>query len=185
MPHSQLKIVDLNNIPIENIKKLVPNFFDKEKCLLHYEILQLCLKLGLKNFKKIHRVLEFNQSKWLKPYIESNTKKRIEAEKNGDKDGKALYKLMNNAIRRKTMENVRNRIDVKLVNNEKDYLKCTSKPSYMSHKIFDNNLVAIRKSKVTLKLNKLAYIRMYFLKLSEVLCTNSIVIVLEINMTTN
>ena len=83
------------------------------------------------------------------------------------------------------MENVRNRIDVKLVNNEKDYLKCTSKPSYMSHKIFDNNLVAIRKSKVTLKLNKLAYIRMYFLKLSEVLCTNSIVIVLEINMTTN
>ena len=75
MPHSQLKIVDLNNIPIENIKKLVPNFFDKEKCLLHYEILQLCLKLGLKNFKKIHRVLEFNQSKWLKPYIESNTKK--------------------------------------------------------------------------------------------------------------
>ena len=61
---------------------------------------------------------------------------------------------MNNAIRRKTMENVRNRIDVKLVNNEKDYLKCTSKPSYMSHKIFDNNLVAIRKSKVTLKLKQ-------------------------------
>ena len=52
------------------------------------------------------------------------------------------------------MENLRNRIDVRLVNNEKDYLKCTSKPIYMSHKIVDNNLFVILKSKVTLKLNK-------------------------------
>ena len=52
------------------------------------------------------------------------------------------------------MENLRNRIDVKLRNNEMDYLKCTSKPSYMSHKIFDNNLTVIRQSKVSLKLNK-------------------------------
>ena len=55
------------------------------------------------------------------------------------------------------MENLRNKIDAKLVNNEKDYLKNTSKPSYMSHKIFDNNLVAIRKSKLALKLNIPAY----------------------------
>ena len=61
----------------------------------------------------MHRVLEFNQSQWLKPYIEFNTQQRIEVEKNNDKDGKALYKLMNNEIYRKTMENVRNRIDVK------------------------------------------------------------------------
>ena len=54
---------------------------------------------------------------------------------------------MNNAIYGKTMENLRNRINVKLVNNKKVYLKCTSKPSYMPHKIFGNNLVAIRKSK--------------------------------------
>ena len=69
----------------------------------------------------------------------------------------------------KTMENLRNTISVKLVNNEKDYLKCTSKPSYMSHKIFDNNLVTIRKSKLALKLNKPAYIGMCILKLSKVL----------------
>ena len=62
---------------------------------------------------------------------------------------------MNNAIYGKTMENLRNRIDVKLVNNEKDYLKCISKPSYMPRKIFDNNLVAIRKNKLALKLTKL------------------------------
>ena len=66
------------------------------------------------------------------------------------------------------MENVRNRIDVKLVSNKKDYLKWTSKPSYMSHKIFDNDLVAIRKNKVTLTLNKLAYTGMCTLELSKV-----------------
>ena len=61
---------------------------------------------------------------------------------------------MNNAVYGKTMENLRNRINVKLVSNKKDYLKWTSKPSYMSHKIFNNDLVVIRKSKVTLTLNK-------------------------------
>ena len=58
------------------------------------------------------------------------------------------------------MENLRNRINVKLVNNEKNYLKCTSKPSFISHEMFDNNLVAIQNSKVSLKLNKPAYIGM-------------------------
>ena len=61
---------------------------------------------------------------------------------------------MSNAVYGNTMENLRNRIDVKLVSNKKDYLKWTSKPSYMSHKIFVNDLVAIHKSKVTLTLNK-------------------------------
>ena len=60
---------------------------------------------------------------------------------------------MNNAIHGKVMENLRNRIDVKLVNNKEDYLKCTSKSSYMSHKIFDEILVAIRKRKLALKLS--------------------------------
>ena len=64
---------------------------------------------------------------------------------------------MNNAIYGKTMDNLKNRIDIKLPKNEKDYLKCTSKPSYMSHKIFDNNLVVIHKSKLAWKL-KPAYI---------------------------
>ena len=64
-----------------------------------------------------------NQSQWLKPYVEFNTQKRIEAEKNGDKDGTELYKLINNAVYGKTVGNLRNRIDVELVNNKKDYLK--------------------------------------------------------------
>ena len=65
---------------------------------------------------------------------------------------------MNNAVYGKTMENLRNRIDVKLESIKKDYLKQISKPSYMSHRIFDYDLVAIRKNKVTLTLNKPAYI---------------------------
>ena len=95
--------------------------------------------------------------------------KKIEAEKNGDKYGKALYKLMNNAIYGKTMENLINRIDVKLVDNKKSYLKQACKPSYISHKVFHNDLVAIRKSKVTLTLNKTAYIGMCILELTKVL----------------
>ena len=72
-------------------------FFDKKQHVIHYENLQLYLRLGLK-LKKIHHVLEFNQSQQLKPYIELNTQKRTEAEKSNCKYSKALPKLMNNAI---------------------------------------------------------------------------------------
>ena len=90
-------------------KKLVPNFFDKKKYVA--TLLETRIKT-----KKICHILEFNQSQSLKPYIEFNTQKRIEAEKNEEKDEKALYKLMINAIYRKTMENLRNTINVKLIN---------------------------------------------------------------------
>ena len=80
-----------------------------------------------------------------------------------------MYKLMNSAIYGKTMKKLRNRIDVRLVDNEKDYLRWTSKSSYMWHKIFDDNLVALCKSIVALKLNKPAYIGMYILELSKIL----------------
>ena len=80
----QLKIIDLYNIPTGNVKKLVLNFFDKKKYVLHYEKLQLYLRLRLKLKKKIHSVLEFNQSQWLKPYMKFNTQMRKETEKNKD-----------------------------------------------------------------------------------------------------
>ena len=91
---------------------------------------------------------------------------------------------MSNAIYGKTMENLRNRIDVNLENNEKDYLKCTSTPSYMSPNIFDNNVVAIRKSKIALKFYNPAYNEMSTLDLSK-LCMNFVMIILKINMATN
>ena len=76
---------------------------------------------------------------------------------------------MSNAVYGKTMKNVRNRIDVKLLSNKRDYLKWRSKPSFMPHKIFDYDLVVIRKHRVTLTLNKLAYTGMRILELSKVL----------------
>ena len=81
--------------------------------------------------------------------FELNTQKKNRSIKYGDKDRKALYKLMNNVVDRKLMENLRNTIDLKLVSNKKDYLKWTSKPSYMPHKIFDIDLIEIRKNKIT------------------------------------
>ena len=87
--------------------------------MIHYENLKLYLRLGLILKKIKHALLEFNQSQWLKQYVKLNTQKRIEAEQNGDKDGKALYKLMNNTVYGKTMENLRNRTDVKLVSNKR------------------------------------------------------------------
>ena len=76
---------------------------------------------------------------------------------------------MNNAIYGKTMKKLKNRNNVKLVNNKKDYLKCISKPSYMSHNTFDNNLVAMHKRKLALKLKKPVYIGMCFLGISKAL----------------
>ena len=87
--------------------------------MLHYESLQVYLRLGLK-VKKIHPVLEFNQLQWINhpEFTEFNTQKVMQAKKM-ETNGKALYKIMSNAIYGKTMENLRNRIDVRLVNNEK------------------------------------------------------------------
>ena len=160
-----------HNIPIGNVRKLVPNYFDIEKYVLHFENLQFYLRLGRK-LKKTH---------CLKPYVEFN-KKRIKGKKIGGKDGEALCKLTNNAVYGKIMENMKNRIDAKLVSNKNDYFNWTSKPSYMSQEIFDNDLAAICKNKVTITLNKPAYVRMRILKLNRGLMYKLHLITLKINM---
>ena len=91
----------------------------------------------------------------MKPYIDFNTQKRKEATNDADKN---LFKLLNNAVYGKTMENLRKRIKIRNVKNEKDILKHISKPSYDSHKIFDKNLVGIHEKKICLTLNKPIYV---------------------------
>ena len=99
--------------------------------------------------------MNFKQSDWLKKYIDFNTDKRKNAGNSFEKD---FFKLMNNSVFGKTMEHLRKRISVKLVNNAKDYVRCISKPSFVSQKIFSKNFVAIHKIKPVLALNKPVYI---------------------------
>ena len=86
------------------------------------------LKHGLV-LERIHRAIEFNQSAWMKEYIDFNTKLRTEAKNDFEKD---FYKLMNNAVFGKTMENIRKHRDIKLVNNEEAYLRVVMKPNFRS-----------------------------------------------------
>ena len=159
------KIAKKYNISTGLVRKLFPTLRDKKEYVLHYRNLQLYLNLGLK-IKKIHRVLKFDQSPWLKQYIDFNIEKRKHAKNTFEKD---FFKLMNNSIFGKTMENLRKRVDVKLVTNEKKLNKLTSKLTFVSSKIFNENLMAVHKVKETLTLNRPAYVGMCILDLSKTL----------------
>ena len=159
------KIAEKYNISTGLVHKLIPTLSNKKNYVLHYRNLQLYISLGLK-LTKIHRVLEFNQSPWLKQYIDFNTEKRKNAKNAFEKD---FFKLMNNSVFGKTMENIRKRVDVRLVTDEKKLLKLASKPTYVSSKIFNENLVAVHKIKETLTLNRPAYVGMCILDLSKTL----------------
>ena len=113
---------------------------------------------------KIHRVLKFKQSDWMKKYIDFNTEKRMNAANDFEKD---FFKLMINSVYGKTIENLRKRINVRLVNNEKGFSKCTSRPTYITHKIFGEDYAAIHEIKPVLILNKPIYVGFTVLDLSK------------------
>ena len=159
------KIAEKSNISIGLVSKLIPTLRDKKEYVLHYRNLQLYLDLCLK-IKKVHRVLKFDQSPWLKQYIDFNTEKRKHAKNSFEKD---FFKLMNNSVFGKTMENLCKRVDVRLATNEKKLDKLTAKPTYVSSKIFNENLMAVHKVKETLTLNRPAYVGMCILDLSKTL----------------
>ena len=107
--------VDWYSIKIGGAKKLIPNLCDKFKHIDHYKNLQYYLSLGMK-LVKIHRILKFKQNNWLKSYVDFNTEKRKESP---DEFSKNLCKLLNNCIYGKSIENIRQRINVKLINDKK------------------------------------------------------------------
>ena len=157
------KITEKYNISIGLVSKLIPTLRNKKEYILHYRNLQQYLDLSLK-IKKIHRVLKFDQFPWLKQYIDFNTEKRKHAKNSFERD---FFNLMNNCVFGKTMENLRKRVDVRLVTNENKLDKLTSKPTYVSSKIFKENLMAVHKVKETLTLNRPAYVGMCILDLSK------------------
>lgn len=125
------------------------------------------LKLGLK-LTTVHRILEFDQSKWLKPYIDLNTRLRKQANSKFEKDfakvifSSSLYlrlysnllKLMNNSFFGKTIEDTRRYKDIKVVTNPKTFEKLVAKPTFKHLKIYDNNMAGIELRKQVVKLDK-------------------------------
>ena len=157
------KIADKYEIKIGDVEKLMPNLGNKTNYVVHYRNLQLYLSLGMK-LTKIHRVLKFNQSDWMKKYIDFNTQKRMNA---ANDFGKKFFKLMINSVYGKTMENLRKRMNVRLVTNEKYFVKYTSRPTYITHKTFRKDYAAIHEIKPVLILNKPIYIGCTVLDLSK------------------
>ena len=145
------------------VEKLIPNLRDKKKYVLHYKNLIQCLDLGMK-ITRIHRGIKFVESEWMKPYIDMDTNLRANAKNNFDKD---FFKLMNNSVFGKTMENIRNRVNVKLVNNKEKVLKLVAKPNYTGNNIIGENLISVHMKKTSLVMNKPVYLGACILDLSK------------------
>ena len=128
--HSDLLFLS-ERMEVNKCKKLVCNLFNKKKYVAHINTLKQALNHGLK-FKKIHRVIEFNQEVWLKPYIDMNTELRKSAKNDFEKD---LFKLMNNSVFGKTIENIRKHSDIKLERS-----KLVSEPNYHTINLISEDL---------------------------------------------
>ena len=136
--------------------------YDKQRYIIYYRNLQQCIRHDLRVTKI--RVLQFAQSPWLREYIELNTNFRIRAENNFEKN---LYKLMNNAVFSKTMENVRNYVDVKLVTkwDGTKRRQWSQNRIFHSRSVFAENLIAIKLRKLEVKFNKPIYVSVYSIHL--------------------
>ena len=147
------------------VEKLIFSIENKEKYVMHIRALQQALNHGLV-LRNVHRVIKFNQEAWLKPYIDMNTKLRKEAKNEFEKD---FFKLMNNSVFGKTMENVRKHRDIKLVTTDEKRNKLVSEPNYHTTKHFSENLLAIEMKKTKVKMNKPVYLGMSILDISKTL----------------
>ena len=150
---------------VNKVEKLICGIEDKEKYVIHIRVLKHPLNLGLV-LRKVHRVIQFNQEDCLKPYIDMNIKLRKEAKNDFEKD---FFKLMNNSIFGKTMENVRKHRDIELVTTDEKRNKLVSEPNYHTTKRFSENLLAIEMKKTKVKMNKPIYLGMSILGISKML----------------
>ena len=159
--HSDMPFLP-ERMKINKTQKLVCNLHDK-KNVVHISILKQALDHGLK-LKKVHRVIAFNREAWVKKYIDINTELRKKASNDVEKD---FFKLMNNAVFGKTMENVRKHWDIKLVKTDCKRNKLVSEPNYHTMKLIEENLSIIEMKKVTVKMNKPIYLGLSILEISK------------------
>ena len=150
---------------IDKCKKLVCNLRNKKKSIVHIRSLKQALNHRLK-LKKIHRIIEFNQEAWFKPYIDVNTELRKIAKNDFEK---GFFKLMNNAVFGKTMENVRKHRDIKLVTTDKKRRKLISEPNYHTINCISENLSIIETRRTKVKMNKPIYLGLSILEISKLL----------------
>ncbi|KAL9987185.1 hypothetical protein ACROYT_G001444 [Oculina patagonica] len=161
----QKKLIKNLELQPPNTEKLVLTLEDKSNYVVHYRNLQFYLKQGMK-LKKVHRVLEFEQECWMEPYIRMNTEFRKKAKNDFEKN---FYKLMNNSVFGKTMENLRNRVDIRIARSDETnkLRKLVASPLYSRHVMFSNDLVGIDMRKSRLFLNKPVYTGMTILDVSK------------------
>ena len=152
---------------INKVEKLVPNLRDKKNYVIHIRIphLDQALTHGLV-LERIHRVIEFNQSDWMKPYIDFNTQLRTLATNDFEKD---FFKLMNNSVFGKMMENIRKHRNIKLVTNEAQYLKTVMKPNFKSGVLFGENLMGCEMGKIKVIMKKPVYLSQAILDISKLI----------------
>ncbi|KAF8795495.1 hypothetical protein HNY73_003339 [Argiope bruennichi] len=146
-------------------EKLIPNLRNKIKYVVHYRNLKFYVELGLK-VTKVYRILKFKQSPWLKNYIDFNTEHRKKATNNFEKD---LFKLLNNAVFGKTMENLRNRVTIDLVTDERKSRKLVASPAFHAFTIINDDLVSVQRKKTSLLLNRPIYVGFSILDISKII----------------
>ena len=167
-PYQQQLKEDLGYKPAR-VEKLVPNLWNKEKYIIHYRNLKFYLAQGLK-LQKIHRVLQFKQEAWLKSYIQHNTQLRAAAKNDFEKD---FFKLLNNSVFGKTMEDVRRRINIKLITEPAMFKKHTAKVTYKGSVVFVNDeekeeyFIGLEAKRTSIKLDKPIYTGFTVLELSK------------------
>ena len=162
--HSDLPFLP-KRMKIDKCKKLVCNLRNKKKYAVHIRPLKQALNYRLK-LKKVHRIIEFNQESWLKPYIDMNTELRKIAKNDFQKD---FFKLMNNAVFGKTMENIRKHRDTKLVITDKKRSKLVSEPNYHTMNYISEDLSIIETKITKVKMNKPIYLGLSILEISKLL----------------
>ena len=155
-------------INVNGVEKLICHFKPRKNYVIHYRTLRQCLELGMR-ITKVHRGISFYQSSWMEPYIRKNTELRKTAANNFEKD---FFKLMNNSVFGKTIENIRKRQNVKIVDNRKTALKLSSRPNFDRCIIFDKNLIALHMRNTRVYFNKPVYVGQAILDLSKTLMFN-------------
>ena len=162
--HNELPFL-AGRMKIKREEKLVPNLRNKKGYIVQIKTQNQALKHGLK-LKKVPRVIEFQHSNWMKPYIMLNTRLRAAAKNEFEKD---FFKLMNNSVFGKAMENIRNHKNIKLVTSEKKYKKQVMKPNFEDSREFTKYLLAVEMGKTEIKMNRPVYLGQIILDLSKTL----------------